>query len=192
MSRLQQLEQAITTTGYYPALVNDAIKVALAGEETKAFVLQHETTFDHDQLHRHMTVVALTAHRLIVSHTDEHGPDAARPYAGAVTSTEAVQLTSIASVVVQRVISAPEKYGSPDSVIQEVVITIGWGSVSRIDVGPASCDDPNCEAQHGFTGTSVNDDLQIRVSLAADCADRVAQAWEFAAMLSEVTSMQRR
>lgn len=192
MSQQQQLEEAITTTGYYPALVNDAINMALAGEETKAFVLQHETTFDHDQLHRHLTVVALTPTRLLVCHIDEHAADATRPYSGAVTATEAVQLSSIASVVIQRVVSSPADFGTALSVTQEVVITIGWGSVSRIDVGPAACDDPNCEAQHGFTGTAVNDDLQIRVSLAADGHERVAQAWEFAVMLSEVTSPQRR
>ncbi len=191
MTKFPELHQAIITTGYYPALVTDAISVALAGEETKSFVLQHETTFDHDKLHRHLTVVALTPSRLIVSHTDEAGPDSGRDYTGAVTSTEAVQLSSIASVVVQRVVSEPAEFGSSRSQIQEVVITIGWGAVNRIDLGPASCDDPQCEAEHGFAGTTSNDDLQIRVSLAADGRANVEQAWDFAGMLSQVTSMQR-
>jgi hypothetical protein len=59
-------------------------------------------------------------------------------------------------------------------------------------MGPAGCDDPNCEAEHGYTGTAVNDDLQIRVSLAADGQERISQAWEFAAMLSEVTATHKR
>lgn len=192
MTTFSDLHAAITTTGYYPALVTDAISVALAGEETKSFVLQHETTFDHDKLHRHLTVVALTPTRLIVSHTDESGPDATRTYVGAVTSTEAVQLSSIASVVVQRVVSEPAQYGTAASETQEIVITIGWGAVNRIDLGPASCDDPQCDAEHGYSGATINDDLQIRVSLAADGQASVEQAWAFAGMLSEVTSLQRR
>lgn len=192
MTKFAELHQAIIKTGYYPALVTDAITAVLAGEETKSFVLQHETTFDHDKLHRHLTVVALTPSRLIVSHTDEAGPDATRNYSGAVTSTEAVQLNSIASVVVQRVVSEPAEYGTARSQTQEIVITIGWGAVNRIDLGPAACDDPQCEAEHGYAGTTSNDDLQIRVSLAADGQSNVEQAWAFAGMLSEVTSLQRR
>lgn len=184
---LEDLQSAITRTGYYPELVSDAIHTALAGEQLQSFVLHHETTFDHNQLHRHLTVVALTGTRLVVSHTDEHSADENRPFPSATTSTEAVRLKAIASVVIQRVVSEPALYPA-SSAVQEVVITIGWGAVNRIDLGPAACEDPNCEAEHGFSGTSVNDDLTIRVSLAADGALMVEQALQFASALSEVTS----
>ena len=187
MKPIEDLQESITRTGYYPELVSDAIHTALAGESLRSFVLHHETTFDHDQLHRHLTVVALTSTRLVVSHTDEHLADETRPFASATTSTEAVRLKAIASVVIQRVVSQPAIYPA-GSIVQEVVITIGWGAVNRIDLGPAGCEDPNCEAEHGYSGTSVNDDLTIRVSLAADGAPMVEQALQFAATLSEVTS----
>ena len=35
--------------------------------------------------------------------------------------------------------------------------------------------DPQCEADHGFTGALVGDDLTVRMSAAADGADRVAR-----------------
>jgi hypothetical protein len=64
--------------------------------------------------------------------------------------------------------------------------------VSRIDLEPAGCSDPDCEADHGYTGAASNDDLSLRVSEAADGADVVAQALAFAAVLSEATAARLR
>jgi len=72
------------------------------------------------------------------------------------------------------------------------VRTIGWGAVSRIDLEPASCGDPSCDADHGYTGTASNDDLALRVSEAADGAEVVAQTLTFAASLSEATAVKHR
>ena len=41
-----------------------------AGEPVAAYVLHHEPTFDHDEIRRHMTVLALTPTRLILVHHD--------------------------------------------------------------------------------------------------------------------------
>lgn len=185
------LQRDVEKTGYYPALVLDALDTALAGEELVSYLVQHETTFDRDQLHRHMTVLALTPTRLIVSHTDEHAPDETSTVPYATASTEAVRLQKVDSVVVTRIAGQPERHvkGGP---LRELMLTIGWGAVSRIDLEPASCGDPNCEADHGYSGTSSNDDLTVRVSEAADGADVVSRAAEFAAALSEVTAARLR
>lgn len=188
MSEIAALTRELMLNGYYPELIADTITSALAGEELHNFIIQHETTFDREQLHRHLTVVGLTSTRLIVCHTDEHPADEQRPFPAATVSTEAVRLSAIASVVIQRVVGQPADFGQRESVLQEVHITVGWGAVSRIDVGPAACEDPQCEAEHGMTGTSVNDDLQIRVSRAADGEKHVVRAWDFAATLSKLTS----
>ncbi len=105
----------------------------------------------------------------MVSHTDEHPADTTYPVPYATTSTEAVRLEQVDSVVVTRIVTNPAEHraGGP---AQEVMLTIGWGAVSRIDLEPATCGDPNCEADHGYTGTSSNDDLALRVSEAADGA----------------------
>jgi len=102
------------------------------------------------------------------------------------TTTEAVPLSSVRSVVVNRVIADPMHYreGTPP---QEVTVTIGWGAVSRLDLEPAVCGDPDCEADHGYTGTSSADDLALRVSEAAEGADAVARMLGFAAALSRAT-----
>ena len=66
----------------------------------------------------------------------------------------------------------------------EVVLTVGWGAVARLDLEPAGCSDPACEADHGYTGTATADDLVVRVSAQGDGSDAVGQALVFAAALS--------
>jgi hypothetical protein len=186
-----RLRADIERSGYYPELVSDTLDTALANEPVVSYVVHHEATFDHDELRRHVTVLALTPTRLIVGHTDEHPADETSPTPYASASTEAVRLERIDSVVVTRVAAnaAAHRRGTP---VREAVLTIGWGAVSRIDLEPASCGDPHCEADHGYTGTASNDDLALRVSEAADGAPVVAQVLTFAAALSMATAGRRR
>jgi len=182
----ERLRRDIDTTGYYPGLIADALDTALGGESVRAYVVHHETTFDVDELRRHMTVLVLTPARLLVSHTDEHAANETYPTPFATTSTEAVRLDQVQSVVVTRVVTNPAEH-RPGGSVSEVVLTIGWGAVSRIDLEPATCGDPSCDADHGFTGTAANDDMSVRLSEAADGPRVVQQALRFAEALSEAT-----
>jgi hypothetical protein len=176
------LRQDIQRSGYYPEIVAEALDTVLGGEDPRSFVVQHEATFDRDELRRHITVLVLTATRLIVCHVDEHAPEGTATNLAS-ASTEAVRLERVDSVVVTRVVADPAAH-RPGGPTAEVVLTIGWGAVSRIDLEPAGCQDPACEADHGYTGTSTNDDLSVRASEAADGAEVVARVLEFAAALS--------
>lgn len=186
------LRDAIDRCGYYPDVVSDALSIAVAGEPVRAYVLQHEPTFDREEVRRHITILALTPSRLIVGHTDEHAADdlIGSPYAS--TSTEAIPLHRVNAVVVNRVVPNPDKYSSggndPASATGEVVLTIGWGMVNRIDLEPAVCSDPNCEADHGLTGSVAADDIALRISAAADGPSSVQQVLEFATALSAATA----
>lgn len=181
------LRRDIERSGYYPDLVADALGTALGGEPLESYLVHHEATFERDELRRHVTVLALTPTRLIVGHTDEHGADEENPVAYATASTEAVRLERVDSVVVTRVVSDPASHRAGGRA-REVVLTIGWGAVSRIDLEPAGCSDPNCDADHGYTGTASNDDLSVRVSEVADGHEVVERALAFAASLSEATA----
>ncbi|MFC5910124.1 DUF5998 family protein [Streptacidiphilus monticola] len=187
MTTNQGLRSAIERSGYYPALVTEAVEIALGTEEVVAFLVHQETTFDQNEVRRHVTVLVLTPTRFIVSHTDEQSADDSSPAPFATTSTESVKVGRISSVVLSRVVADPEKY-KPGSLPREVVLTIGWGAVSRIDLEPAGCGDPNCEADHGYTGSTTADDLSIRISEAGDGPETVAQALVFAKALSEATA----
>ena len=180
------LRADIQRSGYYPEIVGEALDTALGGEETLSYVVHHEATFDRDELRRQVTVLVLTPTRLIVCHVDEHAAEESTASV-ATASTEAVRLERVDSVVVTRVVSNPADH-RPGGPTAEVVLTIGWGAVSRIDLEPAGCQDPSCEADHGYTGTASNDDLAVRVSEVADGSDVVSQVLHFASALSEATA----
>ncbi|WP_059011460.1 DUF5998 family protein [Streptomyces specialis] len=184
----QGLREAIERSGYYPALVAEAVEAAVGREPVVSFLVHQETTFDSNEVRRHATVLVLTGTRFIVSHTDEQSADSTAPAPYATTSTESVKLDRISSVVISRVVADPQSY-VPGTVPREVVLTIGWGAVSRIDMEPASCGDPNCEADHGYTGSTTADDLSLRISEAGDGPETVRRTLEFAQALSEATAV---
>jgi len=57
---LAGLRAAIDRAGYYPELVAAAVDAAVAGDEIEAFVVHQETTFDAEEVRRHITVLVLT------------------------------------------------------------------------------------------------------------------------------------
>src|SRR6476646_1571842 len=182
--RTLELRDAIDRTGYYPEVVADGVRAAVAGEQVVSFFVHHEPTFEHDEVRRHLSVVVLTPSRLILAHTDEHPGDDLLPEPYTSTSTEAVRLSAVRSVVVTRMVANPSSGpGSP----AEVVMTIGWGSVSRVDLEPAGCSDPQCDADHGYSGVLSADDFSLRVSAAADGADAVTSLLAFVEALSART-----
>ncbi|MEX0427739.1 DUF5998 family protein [Nocardioides sp. DS6] len=184
LDRSLELRTEIERTGYYPDVVTDGVASAVAGEQVVSFFVHHEPTFEHDEVRRHLSVLVLTPTRLILAHTDEHAGDDLLPEPYTSTSTEAVRLDSVASVVVTRMIANPTSGpGRP----AEAVLTIGWGGVSRVDLEPATCSDPNCEADHGYTGVLSSDDFSLRVSAAADGPDAVSRLLAFAESLSSRT-----
>jgi hypothetical protein len=162
---MQGLKEAIDRTGYYPEVVADGVMRAVAGEDV-------------------VSVVVLTPSRLILAHTDEHEGDDMLPAPYTSTSTEAIALASVRSVVVTRMVTNPTDGPTPPA---EAVLTIGWGGVSRLDLEPATCGDPECDADHGYTGTMSADDFSIRVSAAADGPDAVPSLLTFAESLSNRT-----
>jgi hypothetical protein len=178
------LRNAIHLTGYYPEVVADGVGSAVGGEQVVSYYVHHEPTFERDEVRRHLTVVVLTPTRLILAHTDEHAGDDLLPEPYTSTSSEAITLASVRSVVVTRMVTNPS---SGPSLPVEAVLTIGWGGVSRIDLEPAGCNDPECEADHGYTGVLAGDDFSLRVSAAADGQEAVEGLLAFAESLSART-----
>ena len=183
-----ELGAAIEQTGYYPAVVREGVMGAVAGERVVSFLVHHEPTIDRDEVRRHITVVVLTPTRLILCHTDEHAPDDLLPQPYTSTSTEAITLDQVRSVVVNRMVANPAEITStPVPAPSEAVVTIGWGGINRIDLEPADCSDPQCEADHGYTGVLASDDFSLRLSSAADGQAAVDRLLAFAETLSAST-----
>lgn len=181
--RTPEVYSEISRSGYYPDIVADGLRDAVADEAIVAYVLHHEPTFDRDEIRRHMTVLALTPTRVVLAHTDEHPPDDLLPHPYTSTTSEAVAVGQVRSVVVTRMVSASANQ------LEEAVLTIGWGAVSRVDLEPAHCDDPDCDADHGFTGSITGDDFSLRLSATADGGAAVGRLLEFARHLSAATTI---
>jgi hypothetical protein len=181
------LRLQVEHAGYYPALVCDVLDVALAGEEVRSHLVYPETTFDRDEVRRHVTVLVLTPTRLVVAHADDHEPDALSPEPYASASTEAVALRQVRSVVLTHAVTRPEEHRS-GTTPRELTLTIGWGSLSRLDLEPAGCSDPDCEADHGYTGTAALEDITLRISADAEGSDAVRAAVSFARAVSAATA----
>jgi hypothetical protein len=182
-----ELHAEIVRAGYYPELVADVLDVALAGETVVAHLVQAETTFD-SEVRRHLTVLVLTESRLVTAHVDDHDGDHANPSSAAAT-TEAVPLQEIRSVQLTHVVAEPAAYRSGESAghTSELSLVVGWGAVNRIELEPATCGDPQCDADHGLTGSLMPDDVVVRVSEAAEGPVAVRRAVAFARQLSAAT-----
>ncbi len=182
------LARKIQKSGYYPAFVTDVIDIALSGEVVQSHLVHGETTFDMDTVRRHLSVVVLTPSRLIFVHADDHGGDEDHgEEAHGIATSESVPLSAVRTLMVTHVVPSPEKYVA-GRLGRELTLTIGWGAVARIDLEPASCGDPNCEADHGYTGSMTGDDLSLRISADAEGDGALADAIDFAKALSAATA----
>ena len=185
----QELRADIVSCGYYPDLVEDGVLLAAGDEPILNFAVHHEPTFDRDEIHRHLTVLLLTGTRLVVGHTDDHPAEGGGNQTYASSSTESVAIRKVNSVVLTRVVADPERFQPQTSPVYETWLSIGWGAMRRVDLEPASCTDPSCEADHGYTGNLVADDLTIRMSSAADGSDRVGRLIRFATDLQQAAGL---
>nr|WP_225224673.1 DUF5998 family protein [Cellulomonas sp. JH27-2] len=184
------MRQDLHRAGYYPELVADVLDVALADEQVVAHLVHPETTFDAAEVRRHVTVLVLTPTRLVCAHVDDHPADLEHPSASASATTESVPLSELRSVALTHVVAEPAKH-KPGRPALELTLAIGWGAVSRVDLEPATCGDPACEADHGLTGTLAPDDVVVRVSTAAEGPDSVRAATDFARVLSAASARAR-
>lgn len=179
-----KLRSELDRAGYYPELVAGVIDIALADEPVVSYLVHPETTFDETEVFRHLTALVLTPARLIVAHVDDAPAGVSEP--AALATTESVPLREVRSVALTHGVSEPARGRSMRT--QELTVAIGWGAVQTLDLQPATCGDPECEADHGYTGSLSPDDVVVRVSAHAEGKDALAAAVAFARSLSAATA----
>src|SRR3954466_10887950 len=104
--RSHDLRSAIEASGSSREVVAAAVFASVAGEAVEAHLVHHEPTIDErDEVRRHVTVLVLTPTRLILAHTDEHAPDDILPAPYTSTTTEAIALSAVRTVVVNRMVA---------------------------------------------------------------------------------------
>jgi hypothetical protein len=180
-----ELRAEIQACGYFPAFITDAISRAVAQEEVLGYLVHHEATFHLDSVGRHLSVLVLTPTRLLIGHIDEGAIPGEAPHA--ITSVESIALRKIEAAAVSELVSDPQSYDPSLTCPNEAWLSIGWGTMRRIELEPASCGDPNCDADHGYSGSASSDDLTVRMSVAADGADKMRQLLAFGTLLQLAT-----
>lgn len=183
----RDLESALQRSGFYPRLVQDVVSDALDGANPLAHLIHLETHFDRTEVHRHITVLVLTEEMLVVTHVDDQQLDDAGEQVVAQVSTESVPVDQIRSVVLSYTYAQPQDY-KPSDPARELTVSIAWSGGQRLDMGPASCGDPACDADHGYTGTIAQEDIALRISAEADGLAAVADAKAFARALRSVNT----
>jgi len=180
-------EAALQRSGFYPRLVADVVNDALDGQASLSHLVHLETHFDRNEVHRHITVLVLTSDMLVITHVDDHQLDEDGEQMVAQVSTESVPVSQIQSVVLSYIYAQPQDY-KPSDPARELTLSIAWSGGQRVDLGPASCGDPNCDADHGYTGTIAQEDIVLRISAEAEGLQAVADAKAFARALRAVNT----
>lgn len=176
------LSTDLERTGFYPRLVADVVHDALDGASPLAHLVHLETHFERAEVRRHITVLALTEELLVITHVDEAPLEADPQRTTAQVSTESIPLSQVRTVVLSYVFTEPAAY-EPGDPVREVTLSIAWSGGQRLDLLPASCGDPNCEADHGYTGSIAQEDIVLRISSEADGPEAVNTAKNFARLL---------
>lgn len=186
-SAVETLDQALVRAGFYPSLVADVVSDALDGRNQLGHLVHLETHFDRTEIHRHITVLVLTEDMLVITHVDDQQLDGEGQQVVAQVSTESVPVSQIRSVILSYLYSQPQNY-KPSDPVRELTLSIAWSGGQRMELGPASCGDPECEADHGYTGTVVQEDIALRISAEADGLSAVANAKDFARALRAINT----
>ncbi|WP_051130779.1 DUF5998 family protein [Nesterenkonia alba] len=185
------LQQAIERGGFYPALVHHTVTDALDGREATHQIVHVDTHFDMEEVHRHITVLALAEDVVVVAHLDDHdaddqpgtyphddaGPSASGDVVARI-STEVVPVRRLGSVILSEVHRRPEQF-DPQRGLAEVTLTMNWSGGARFDSMPADCGNPECVADHGDTGTVSPEDIVLRIAATAEGDTAVEEARSF-------------
>ena len=178
----QRMIADIQNASFYPELVLDTIDEALAGLEPTTHMVQVETHFDQNEVHRHITALVLADEFLLVAHLDDQNLDEQGQQVVAHVSTETLHVSKISTFTVSYAYPQPQSY-TPGAPVSEVSMLLCWTGSQRLDLQPAECPDPSCDADHGMTGLAPREDILVRISAGADGAQQTQQARTFARAL---------
>ncbi|MDN5630801.1 MULTISPECIES: DUF5998 family protein [Kocuria] len=177
-----RLVQDIEKAGFYPQLVTDVVRDSLDGRRPVSHLVQLETHFTNTELHRHITALVLAEDVLHITHVDDQQVDDAGAETVARVSTETVPISQIRSVTLSYAYHQPQNY-TPGTPIMELNLAVSWTGTQQLELYPAMCEDPECQADHGYSGTAASEDVVMRISSEADGQDAVEGAREFARTL---------
>lgn len=176
----QRLIADIQDAGYYPQIAATAIAEALLDEPVLDHLVYTDTHMDLDTIHRLVSVFVLTPTRLVLARVDdEPHPEPGWNEQRALCSTEEVELDKVAAPSIFATYANPADYRPGDSPV-EVQLIMSWGARTRLEVFPETCGNPDCDADHGYSGGTFSEDIALRVASQAEGQAAVDATMEFA------------
>lgn len=165
-----------------PPMVDDVAAIVRLHGPIRTYFIRPETVFDRDSVFDATAIFLLTDSHLIVVLSDVTYEFV--PVGEFVTTTQVIPLKEIHDyqVIRRRVLDGPES-----GAIASVQMRLRWGANRTLDIRPASCDDPTCEAEHGFIGMSAGEDGDVLLDATLDdktFAEGLAFIDELAMMLA--------
>ena len=91
-------------------------------------------------------------------------------------------------LIIVHVDDTPRDDGSPGALATSEAVPLSRIRSMALTMEPATCADPDCQADHGMTGVSVPDDVVIRVAAGVEGAAALARAETFAGRLSQMAA----
>ena len=179
----EQLVADIKHAGFYPDLVLEVVDEALADMNPDAHFVQHETHFSRDDFHRHITVMVMSGDYNVFAHLDDQHLQADPKATVPNLSLDAVHLSDLNAVTMSYGFSQPQAYNAGNTAPTEISFQIAWTGSLHLELAPAGCQDPQCNADHGYTGDARREDIAVRVSATADGPESVYRAQHFARAL---------
>ncbi|HEY4558342.1 MAG TPA: DUF5998 family protein [Enteractinococcus sp.] len=179
------LAHDIQRAGFYPQLVANVMSQQLGEREILSHYVHVETHFGYDDLHRHITVLVLAEGNVLAAlHLNDLEDELDQGTPRASVATEIIPLSRIGSCVVTTGYDNPQEYqpGQPPS---EVTLVLSWAGGARLEFVPNICEDPDCDADHGYMGTRIAEDLVLRIAGKADGQQAVNKALAFSRTLRD-------
>ncbi|MGO1591781.1 MAG: DUF5998 family protein [Ancrocorticia sp.] len=124
--------------------------------QIRSYFIRPETVFDQDSVYNSVGIFVLTTERLIILVSDvsyEFSPEGEF-----ITTTQVVDLDEIKDFqVIRRRVADGQEAGA----LTSVMMRLRWGATWQHDIRPATCDNPQCTADHGFMGVMSGDDAEV-------------------------------
>lgn len=175
----------IQRAGFYPQLVANVMGQQLGDREILSHYVHVETHFGYDLLHRHITVLVLAEGNVLAAlHLNDLEDELDQGTPRASVATEIIPLSKVASCVVTTGYDNPQNY-EPDQPPSEVTLVLSWAGGARLEFVPNVCEDPECDADHGYLGTRLAEDLVLRIAGKADGQEAVNKALAFSRTLRD-------
>lgn len=179
------LAHEIQCAGFYPQLVANVMSQQLGEREILSHYVHVETHFGYDDLHRHITVLVLAEGNVLAAlHLNDLEDELDQGTPRASVATEIIPLSRIGSCVVTTGYDNPQEY-QPGQPASEVTLVLSWAGGARLEFVPNICEDPDCDADHGYMGTRIAEDLVLRIAGKADGQQAVNKALAFSRTLRD-------